>query len=130
MGITVRVPQEGAMETIWRVMAVAVLTVLAWMGTPQLSLAEDVPAFRVDPFWPKPLKNRWSMQQVTGISVDSMDHIWFINRNQAAEGDEIGAPASRDIHGVNGRTSPASGDVTGPTRTATPSSLLTAVAPL
>ena len=45
-------------------------------------------------------------------------------------GFEIGAPASRDIQGVNGRTSPASGDVTGPTRTATPSSLLTAVAPL
>jgi hypothetical protein len=23
------------------------------------------PQFRVDPFWPKPLPNRWSMQQVT-----------------------------------------------------------------
>ena len=28
------------------------------------------PMFKVDPFWPKPLPNRWSMQQVTGISVD------------------------------------------------------------
>ena len=25
------------------------------------------------PFWPKPLPNRWSMQQVTGIYVDHMD---------------------------------------------------------
>jgi hypothetical protein len=30
------------------------------------------------------------MQQVTGIHVDHLDHIWFLNRNQAAEGDEIG----------------------------------------
>src|SRR5262245_10351396 len=48
------------------------------------------PIFKVDPFWPKPLPNRWSMQQVTGIHVDHMDHIWFLNRAQAAEGDEIG----------------------------------------
>src|SRR5262245_38773050 len=48
------------------------------------------PIFKVDPFWPKPLPNRWSMQQVTGIHVDHMDHIWFLNRAAAAEGDEIG----------------------------------------
>ena len=28
--------------------------------------AQGAPMFRVDPFWPKPLPNRWSMQQVTG----------------------------------------------------------------
>ena len=28
------------------------------------------PMFKVDPFWPKSLPNRWSMQQVTGIGVD------------------------------------------------------------
>jgi hypothetical protein len=47
------------------------------------------PQYRVDPFWPKPLPNRWSMQQVTGISVDSMDHVWFLNRGNAPENDEI-----------------------------------------
>jgi hypothetical protein len=30
------------------------------------------------------------MQQVTGIHVDHLDHIWFLNRAAAAEGDEIG----------------------------------------
>ena len=55
---------------------------------------EGAPQFRVDPFWPKPLPNRWSMQQVTGIHVDHMDHIWFLNRNQVAEGDEIGGDGS------------------------------------
>ena len=53
------------------------------------------PIFKVDPFWPKPLPNRWSMQQVTGIHVDHMDHIWFLNRAQAAEGDEIGGGDKR-----------------------------------
>jgi hypothetical protein len=48
------------------------------------------PQYRVDPFWPKPLPNRWSMQQVTGISVDTMDHVWFLNRPSAPEQDEIG----------------------------------------
>lgn len=48
------------------------------------------PQYRVDPFWPKPLPNRWSMQQVTGISVDSMNHVWFLNRGNAPEQDEIG----------------------------------------
>jgi len=56
------------------------------------------PMFKVDPFWPKPLPNRWSMQQVTGIHVDSMDHVWFLNRAAAADGDEIGGdnPARLD----------------------------------
>ena len=52
--------------------------------------ANGAPIFKVDPFWPKLLPNRWSMQQVTGIHVDHEDHIWFLNRAAAAEGDEIG----------------------------------------
>jgi hypothetical protein len=48
------------------------------------------PQYRVDPFWPKPLPNRWGMQQVTGISVDSMDHVWYLNRASAPEQDEVG----------------------------------------
>ena len=47
--------------------------------------------YRVDPFWPKRLPNRWSMQQVTGLYVDERnDHVWFLNRGAAADGDEIG----------------------------------------
>ncbi len=53
--------------------------------------AQNAPVFRVDPFWPKPLPNRWSMQQVTGLYVEAKnDHIWFLNRGAAADGDEIG----------------------------------------
>ena len=53
--------------------------------------AQKVPVYRVDPFWPKPLPNRWSMQQVTGLIVEGKnDHVWFLNRGAAADGDEIG----------------------------------------
>jgi hypothetical protein len=53
--------------------------------------AQGAPMFKVDPFWPKPLPNRWSMQQVTGLYVeDKTGHVWFLNRGAAADGDEIG----------------------------------------
>lgn len=52
---------------------------------------DGVPMFRVDPFRPKLLPNRWSMQQVTGLYVEKKnDHVWFLNRGAAADGDEIG----------------------------------------
>ena len=57
---------------------------------------DGAPMFKVDPFWPKPLPNKWGMQQVTGIGIDpSNDHVWFLNRAAAANPDETG--------GANGR---------------------------
>lgn len=53
------------------------------------------PLFTVDPFWPKPLPNRWSMQQVTGVFVDRDDHIWFVNRAAKADPDEVGGDNNR-----------------------------------
>ena len=42
----------------------------------QPAQAVEAPAFRVDPFWPKPLPNRWSMQQVTGCaSIQERPHL-------------------------------------------------------
>ena len=79
------------METILRVMAVAVLTVLVWIGIPQLSLAQDVPAFRVDPFWPKPLPNNWIFGEIGGIAVDRHDHVWVLQRPRSLTDDEKGA---------------------------------------
>ena len=46
--------------------------------------ANGAPVFKVDPFWPKRLPNRWSMQQIVGISVDTKDHIWYLNRGTGA----------------------------------------------
>ena len=53
--------------------------------------AQQAPVYRVDPFWPKPLPNKWSMQQGVDIYVDKDDHIWAINRPDDARPDELGA---------------------------------------
>ncbi len=51
--------------------------------------ANGAPLYRVDPFWPKTLPNKWSMQQVTGIGVDDNDVVWFLNRPNAPDPLEI-----------------------------------------
>ena len=62
--------------------------------------AGGAPQYRVDPFWPKPLPNKWSMQQVVGIHVDHMDHIWFLNRGRAALPIELAPKAIRRARSV------------------------------
>ena len=45
--------------------------------------APVAPRFEVDPFWPKPLPNRWLLGSAIGVSVDSRDHVWIIHRRQS-----------------------------------------------
>jgi DNA-binding beta-propeller fold protein YncE len=40
----------------------------------------QAPIFKVDPLWPKPLPNHWVLGSVTGVAVDSQDHIWIVHR--------------------------------------------------
>ena len=49
------------------------------------------PAFRVDPYWPKPLPNNWLLGQVGGIAVDAQDNIWVFQRPRSLTDDEKGA---------------------------------------
>jgi DNA-binding beta-propeller fold protein YncE len=37
------------------------------------------PRFEVDMLWPKPMPNRWILGSVTGLAVDSRDHIYVLN---------------------------------------------------
>ena len=53
--------------------------------------APKAPVYRVDPFWPKPLPNQWSMQEIVDIHVDKDGHIWALNRPDDARPDELGA---------------------------------------
>lgn len=39
-----------------------------------------VPRYVVDPYWPKPLPNRWVTGEVGGICVDKADHVFGVNR--------------------------------------------------
>ncbi len=38
------------------------------------------PAYKVDPFWPKPLPDRWITGEVGGTCLDSNDHLFTVNR--------------------------------------------------
>ena len=58
------------MRHIAGVLGIAGLVVLSGPGLRSQAGTPAAPVFKVDPFWPKPLPNRWSMQQVTGIGVD------------------------------------------------------------
>jgi DNA-binding beta-propeller fold protein YncE len=40
----------------------------------------EVPRFVVDPYWPKPLPNRWVTGAVGGVCVDKQDHVFGVNR--------------------------------------------------
>ncbi|SVE57345.1 uncharacterized protein METZ01_LOCUS510199, partial [marine metagenome] len=56
------------------------LTVLALQI---LSQNVEIPTFKFDPSWPKPLPENWSIGPVVGVSVDSRDHVWIVHRRTA-----------------------------------------------
>jgi DNA-binding beta-propeller fold protein YncE len=55
----------------------------------------EVPTFQVDPSWPK-VPSKWVMGPVSGIAVDSQDHIWVITRPREVETSDTlgGKPAA------------------------------------
>lgn len=71
----------------------AVLSVLALSSCQQAGTRAGgtVPAFAVDPAWPKPLPENWILGQVAGIAVDRNDHIWIVHRPASLVDDEKGA---------------------------------------
>ena len=80
-----------------RGLTLAILTLLVLAVSPATSLraqrAADgfAPRFRVDPFWPRPLPNRWLLGQVSGVAVDANDHVWIVQRPRSLTEDERGA---------------------------------------
>jgi hypothetical protein len=62
-------------------LACGVLALVAGIfGTPQLRAQARVPRFEVDPYWPKPLPNRWVTGEIGGVCVDSKDHVFLVQR--------------------------------------------------
>jgi hypothetical protein len=55
------------------------------------AVADDVPRFQPELFWPKPLPENWILGQVSGIAVDQQDHIWIVHRPATLLDDEKGA---------------------------------------
>lgn len=49
----------------------------------------QVPTFRVDPDWPKPLPNHWIVGSVAGVAVDDRDHVWIVHRPSTLQPNEL-----------------------------------------
>ncbi|KYH00013.1 signal peptide protein, partial [Bradyrhizobium sp. DOA1] len=54
--------------------AISLLIAAVAFALPGMASAGDIPAFAVDPSWPKQLPNNWILGQVGGITVDSQGH--------------------------------------------------------
>jgi hypothetical protein len=70
----------------------------------------QAPRFEVDPFWPKPLPNRWLLGAVIGVWADEQDHIWIIHRSSATlhnneKGAELNPPIAECCRGARPRSS-------------------------
>jgi len=46
-----------------------------------------VPTYQVDPTWPQ-MPEQWTLGQVSGVAVDSRDHVWIVQRPWSLGGDE------------------------------------------
>lgn len=49
--------------------------------------AKDVPTFKVDAEWPK-LPKQWVLGLVSGVGVDSKDHIWILHRPRTVRAED------------------------------------------
>lgn len=58
-------------------------------------MSSGVPTFEPDPYWPKPLPNKWMLGTVSGVRVDSHDHIWVLHRPRRLD--------KHDLYGADGK---------------------------
>src|SRR5262249_44724995 len=72
----------------WHTLVVGCIDRIAAPGPPR---PRQSPAFRVDPYWPRPLPNNWILGQVGGIYVDALDNIWVFQRPRSLTDDEKAA---------------------------------------
>ena len=76
-------------------LAAAVSVVISVSITPVSAQATvEVPQFKYDPSWPKPLPEGWVLGSVGSVCVDARDHVFVVTR---------GAPAPKDEEFGNGR---------------------------
>ena len=85
--------RRSAQQTDHRESAMRFVIALLTVAFAPPAFAQDVPQFRPEPFWPKPLPENWILGQVSGIAVDKNDHIWIVHRPASLLDDEKGALA-------------------------------------
>jgi DNA-binding beta-propeller fold protein YncE len=69
----------GAILTIIAVIVAVEPEVLLKIAHARPSTVREIPTFQVDPSWPH-VPSLWVMGPVSGLNVDSHDHIWIITR--------------------------------------------------
>jgi hypothetical protein len=52
----------------------------AFVNPSPLQAQASGPKFEVDPYWPKPLPNRWVTGELGGLCVDASDHVFLVQR--------------------------------------------------
>ena len=82
ISLTLRVKQAYLILGMGAMMAAAAHS--AKLNAAQ-TLAPKIPAYQVDPSWPRPLPNAWGIGPVSGISADSRDHIWIVHRQETVK---------------------------------------------
>ena len=78
---------------------IATLVLLVGIRNPLISQASaqpgrqinDVPKFKVDPFWPQPLPDRWVTGEVGGTCVDAQDNVFIVNRGNLTAKEQVNA---------------------------------------
>jgi DNA-binding beta-propeller fold protein YncE len=62
----------------------AIGAALAATFTAMAAQRSGAPGYQVDPFWPKPLPDHWILGSITGIALDSQDHLWVVHRGASS----------------------------------------------
>lgn len=68
--------------------AVAALGILAGVANRVAAQRGGAPSFQVDPNWPS-MPPQWILGQVSGVAVDSRDHVWVLQRPWSIANDEL-----------------------------------------
>ena len=63
----------------------ACVTLAAVVIVPALHAQVTVPQYEVDPYWPKPLPDRWVLGGLADVCVDGQDHVFILNRQDVLE---------------------------------------------
>ncbi len=70
---------------------------LVLVGCITYGLPGQTPEFKVESQWPQPLPNNWILGQVSGVAVDTQDHVWVLQRPRSLSEDEAGASTTPPV---------------------------------
>src|ERR1700732_3803287 len=85
-----RLMKAKLFASLWFLFLLVVL-VISVLSQTAAAASGSVPRFEPDPYWPKPLPNNWMLGQVSGIFVDSHDHIWVNSRPRTLDNNDKNA---------------------------------------